>query len=72
MPDRAPADTIIGGSGMLMAQGLAEYGALSGGGSSAISNFLDTVDYAVRDAGPTTWVAAVFGVIVLWFVCFRR
>ena len=72
MSDLPAADNIIGGSDMVVAQGLGEYGALSGGGASAITNVLDTVQDAVRDAGPTQWGLAVLGVIVVWFVFFRR
>jgi hypothetical protein len=56
---------------MLIAQGLGEYGALSGSGSARIANLLDNVEYAIRDAGPATWVAVLFGVVVVWFVFFR-
>ena len=55
---------------MVIAQGLAEYGALSGGGSS-LADFIDRVDYAVRDATPATWVTVFAVVLVAWFVFFR-
>jgi hypothetical protein len=59
---------------MLLAQGLGEYGAVSGGGGgfSGLVDLLDNVEYTVRDAGPTAWFAIVFGVLVLWFVFLRR
>ncbi len=56
---------------MLIAQGLGEYGALSGGGFSGIANFFENVEYAIRDGGPATWVAVFFGVVVVWFVFLR-
>ena len=56
---------------MLIAQGLGEYGALSGGGFSGIANFLDNVEYAIRDGGPAMWVAVLFVVVVVWFVFLR-
>ena len=56
---------------MLIAQGLGEYGALAGGGSSGIRDFLGNLEYTLRDANPSTWVAVLFGVVVLWFV-FRK
>lgn len=56
---------------MLIAQGLGEYSALSGSGAS-LAEFLDRVDYSVRHATPSTWVA-IFGVmLVVWFVFSRR
>lgn len=56
---------------MVIAQGLGEYGALTGG-FSGIANLLEDVEYTIRDAGPTAWVAMFFGVFVLWFVFLRR
>jgi hypothetical protein len=62
---------------MLLAQGLGEYGALSGGlsggggGFSRLADVFDNLEDAIRDAGPTAWVAIFFGVFVLWFVFFR-
>jgi hypothetical protein len=58
---------------MLLAQGLGEYGALSGGGGlSGLADVLDNLEDTIRDAGPTAWVAIFFGVFVLWFVFLRR
>jgi hypothetical protein len=56
---------------VLIAQGLGEYGALAGGGSSGLAGLFDRVDYAVRDATPATWVAVFAAVMVVWFVFFR-
>jgi hypothetical protein len=53
---------------MLIAQGLGEYGALSSGG---IANLFDNVEYAIRDAGPATWAAVFFGVLLIWFFFLR-
>ena len=55
---------------MLIAQGLGEYGALSGG-SSGLADMLDRMDYSVRHATPSTWVALFAGFLVVWFVFFR-
>jgi hypothetical protein len=57
---------------MLIAQGLVEYGALAGGGSSRLGEILDTVQYTIRDAEPTTWIYVGVGLLVLWFVFLRR
>lgn len=57
---------------MLIAQGLVEYGALSGGGSSGFRDFLGNLEYQMRDADPTTWIAVLFGFLVLWFVFLRK
>ena len=55
---------------MLIAQGLGEYGALSGG-SSGLAELIDRVEYAVRDTTPGTWLAVFAVVLVVWFVFFR-
>lgn len=55
---------------MLMAQGLGEYGALSGGGAG-LSNLFDNIEYTIRDAGTGTWIVVGFGLLVVWFVFFR-
>ena len=56
---------------MMLAQGLAEYGALSGA-LSGIDTFLGGIEDTVRDAGPGTWVAVFIGVLIAWFVFLRR
>lgn len=56
---------------MLIAQGLGEYGALSGGASSGLASLMDNVDSAIRDASPTTWTAVLAGVFIVWFFFFR-
>jgi hypothetical protein len=57
---------------MLIAQGLGEYGALSGGGSSRLGDFLDNVGYTIRDAEPTTWIAVSVGLLAVWFLFLRK
>ena len=52
---------------MLIAQGLGEYGALSGG-SSSLADIFDRVEYAVRDTTAGTWVAVFAVVLVVWFL----
>jgi hypothetical protein len=56
---------------MLIAQGLGEYGALSGGASSGIANLIDNVEYTIRDAGPGTWAAIFLSVLFVWFFFLR-
>jgi hypothetical protein len=56
---------------MLIAQGLGEYGALTGGGGSGLAEILDRVEYSVGPATPTTWVAVFAGFLIVWFVFFR-
>lgn len=57
---------------MLIAQGLGEYGGLASGGSSGLRDFLGNLEYTMRDADPSMWLAALFGLVVLWFVFFRK
>jgi hypothetical protein len=57
---------------MLIAQGLGEYGALTGGGSSRLGELLDTVAYSVRDAEPSTWILVSVGLLVVWFLFIRK
>ncbi|HEU5254677.1 MAG TPA: hypothetical protein VFU28_01735 [Vicinamibacterales bacterium] len=57
---------------MLIAQGLGEYGALASGGSSGLRDLLGNLEYTLRDADPSTWLAVLFGFVVLWFVFFRK
>ena len=56
---------------MLVAQGLGEYGALAGGGSSRFAEVLDSMQYAIRDAKLSTWVLVSVGVLIVWFLFFR-
>ena len=55
---------------MLLAQGLGEYGALSGG-LSGMANLIDAAEDTFGNLEPTTWVLIFIGVLVIWFVFFR-
>jgi hypothetical protein len=57
---------------MLIAQGLGEYGALASGGSSGLRDFVGNLEYTMRDADPSMWLAVLFGLVVLWFVFLRK
>ena len=61
---------------MLFAQGLGEYGSLSGGGSGGVSSVLSDIVAAIEDAirnpTPKTWVAVGAFCFVMWFVFIRR
>ena len=53
---------------MLIAQGLGEYGALSGGG---LVNFFDNIEDSIRYGDPTTMAAIFCGVVLIWFFFLR-
>jgi len=57
---------------MLIAQGLGEYGALAGGGSSRVAEVLDNIQYTVRGAEPSTWILVSVGLLAAWFLFFRK
>jgi hypothetical protein len=57
---------------MLIAQGLGEYGALAGGGSSRVAEVLDNIQYTVRGAEPSTWILVSVGLLAVWFLFFRK
>lgn len=57
---------------MLIAQGLGEYGALAGGGSSRFGEIVDNLGYTIRDAQPSTWILVSVGVLAVWFLFFRK
>ena len=57
---------------MLFAQGLGEYGALTGGGSSRFGDVIDNLEYTIRRADVPTWVLVSVGVFALWFLFFRK
>jgi len=59
---------------MMLAQGLGEYGALSGGGGvfSGLASSLSSIEDVVRDAEPRTWVILFGGAFLLWFLFLRR
>lgn len=58
---------------MMLAQGLVEYGAVSGGGSafSSLASALAAIEGTVRDAEPRTWLIAAVCAALFWFL-FRR
>jgi hypothetical protein len=62
-------------AGIVLAQSLGEYGAVSGGALAnaltVVSDAFDTVTYTVRHAEPMTWFAVGAVALVLWIV-FRR
>jgi hypothetical protein len=57
---------------MLIAQGLGEYGALAGGGSSRLGEVLDNIDYTIRGAQPSTWIMVSAALLAVWFLFFRK
>lgn len=58
---------------MLIAQGLGEYGALAGGGSSgAFGSALDSIQYTIRNIEPSTWIYVCVGLLALWFFFLRK
>lgn len=57
---------------MMLAQGLGEYGALSGGRAlSGLDSVVGVIEDAVRDAEPSTWFAVFIGAFLVWFVFLR-
>ena len=57
---------------MLIAQGLGEYGALAGGGSSRLGEVVDNIEYTLRGWEPSTWVLVSVGLLALWFLFLRK
>jgi hypothetical protein len=57
---------------MLIAQGLGEYGALAGGGSSRLGDVLDNLESTIRGTEPSTWILVSVGVVAVWFLFFRK
>ncbi len=57
---------------MLIAQGLGEYGALAGGGSSWFREVVDNLEYTFGGTQPSTWILVSVGVLALWFLFFRK
>jgi len=59
-----------------MAQGLGEYGAVAGGGSGDVSSRLrdiaSTIEDALRNPTPKTWIAIAVFLFILWFLFIRR
>jgi hypothetical protein len=57
---------------MLIAQGLGEYGALAGGSSTRLSEFVDSVGATIQDMEPSTWIMVLGGLLILWFLFLRK
>jgi hypothetical protein len=57
---------------MLIAQGLGEYGALAGGGSSGLGRVLLDLENMIRDAEPSTWILVSVGLLAVWFLFLRK
>jgi hypothetical protein len=61
---------------MLIAQGLGEYGGLAGrsGGdvSSRLSDIASSIEDALRNPTPSTWIGVAIFLFVLWFLFIRR
>ena len=59
-----------------MAQGLGEYGAIAGGGSGDVSSGLreivSTIEDALRNPTPKTWIGIALFLFILWFLFLRR
>ena len=57
---------------MLIAQGLGEYGALAGGSSTRLSEFVDSIGSTIQDMEPSTWAIVLGALLIVWFVFFRK
>jgi len=57
---------------MLIAQGLGEYGALAGGGSSRLGEVLQNIEYTVGGWEPSTWILLSVGLFAVYFLFFRK
>jgi hypothetical protein len=60
-----------------MAQGLGEYGRVAGGGSggdvsSALHDIASTIEDALRNPTPKTWIGIAIFFFILWFIFIRR
>ena len=58
-----------------MAQGLGEYGIASGGSggvSSGLRDILSTIENALRNPTPKTWIGVAVFLFVLWYFIIRR
>jgi hypothetical protein len=55
---------------MLIAQGLGEYGAMSGL-VSAFDGFLTLAESQVRQTEPTTWLFIAAGLVAIWYLLIR-
>ena len=57
---------------MLIAQGLGEYGALTGGSSSRFTELVDSVGSTIQDMEPSSWLMVCGALFILWFVFLRK
>ena len=57
---------------MLIAQGLGEYGALAGGSSTRLSEFMDSIGGTIQNMEPSTWAMVLGAVLIVWFLFFRK
>ena len=59
-----------------MEQGLGEYGGITGSGSGSVSSGLrhlgSTIEDALRNPTPKTWIGVAIFFFILWFVFIRR
>jgi hypothetical protein len=58
-----------------MAQGLGEYGGITGGGSgisSGLSDIASAIEDALRNPTPKTWIGIAIFFFILWFIFIRR
>jgi hypothetical protein len=59
-----------------MAQGLGEYGGIAANGSgnvsSGLSDLASTIEDALRNPTPKTWIGIAVVCFILWFVFIRR
>ena len=59
-----------------MPQGLGEYGSVAGGSggdvSSRLSDLASTVEDALRNPTPKTWIGVAIFFFLLWFIFIRR
>jgi hypothetical protein len=57
-----------------MAQGLGEYGRIAEGGSvsSTLSDIAATIEDALRNPTPKTWIGIAIFFFILWFIFIRR
>ena len=57
---------------MLIAQGLGEYGAFSGGFASTVEATRALIEDQIRQTEPMTWLMMLAGAAFVWFLFFRR
>ena len=57
-----------------MAQGLGEYGIASGasGVSDGLRDIASTIEDALRNPTPKTWIGVAIFFFILWFIFIRR